>query len=72
MHAVEGFDLPSAVTFSDPDFDLLKTSFKSVNSPCDELLAHLTRNFASGNKMPSEGFLANCRLAILTPIFFGH
>ena len=40
----------SAVTFSDPDFDLLKTSIKSVNSPCEKYPTFLTRNFHTINQ----------------------
>lgn len=40
----------SAVTSSDPDINLLETSLKSVECPCDEPLARLTRNYIFQNK----------------------
>ena len=50
----------SAPTFCRPGIDLLEASFKSVKCPCDEPLAHLTRNFIFENKFSREDFLANC------------
>lgn len=61
-----------------PDINILGTSSKSVKCPCDEPLAHLTRNFAIGNKLPSESFLAKMpsgishplEVLVCTPLFY--
>jgi hypothetical protein len=50
-----------------PTSTCLKHSFKSVEYPCDELQAHLTRNFAFENKFSRESFLATCFRACFTP-----
>jgi hypothetical protein len=43
-----------------PTSTCLKHSFKSVECPCDEPPAHLTRNFIFENKFSRESFLATC------------
>lgn len=52
---------PLVPTFCRPNIDKLETSFKSVECSCNELVAHLTRNFSNENKFSTEDFLANCR-----------